>query len=75
MSRAVTSPFSLDKNTTLQKGTFIACSQQAAHFSSEKQHCDDLTKFDGFRYSRLRAEPGMSNNYWFATTGADHTTL
>ncbi|KAH8769744.1 cytochrome P450 [Hyaloscypha finlandica] len=57
MSRAVTSPLSLDENTTLQKGTLIAFSQQAAHFSSGKQHCGDLTKFDGFRYSRLRAEP------------------
>ena len=75
MSRAVTSPLSLDENTTLQKGTLIAFSQQAAHFSSEKQHCDDPNKFDGFRYSRLRAELGMTNKYLFATTGPDHTTV
>jgi hypothetical protein len=75
MSRALTSPFPLDEHITLPMDTLIAFSQQAAHFSPEKQHCEDPIRFDGFRYSKLRAKLGSSNKYLFATTGADHTTL
>lgn len=77
MTRTVTSPLPLDNGKVLPTGSRIAFSQQVAHFASEKQCNTNPNVFDGFRYSKLRAQEsgGASNKHLFVSTGDNHVTL
>src|SRR6266496_744256 len=72
MGRITTSRIQLDNGAEIPENTTVYFDMLYSHHSPDIQHKTDTTKFDGFRYSKLREEQGLPNKYLLATTGADN---
>ncbi|PQE10404.1 cytochrome P450 protein [Rutstroemia sp. NJR-2017a WRK4] len=69
MNRKMMSTVQLSDGTVLPKGSFIGMAAGSIAFDASL--FPDPHKFDGFRFSRLRQDPGAENKYQLVTTGKD----
>ncbi|KAB2573493.1 Ent-kaurene oxidase [Lasiodiplodia theobromae] len=68
-NRATTGPVTLSDGLHLPKGTWLAA--PSSQIAMDPEIWDEPTKFDGFRFERLRQRQGMSGRYQFVSTGPD----
>lgn len=69
MLRQVMSDYELSDGTKLKKGMSIAFASGGVN--QDPSIWKDPEVFDGFRFEKLRNEPGSENKYQFVTTGAN----
>ncbi|TAQ88952.1 hypothetical protein B7494_g2745 [Chlorociboria aeruginascens] len=67
--RLVTSTITLPDGTILPPGTHVAVASSC--INRDPAIWEDPEIFDGFRFEKLRSQPGSENRYQFVTTGAD----
>jgi ent-kaurene oxidase len=68
-SRRVNSDIVLPNGEKLPKGSYLAVATHSISF--DPALWQDPEKFNGFRYEKLRQEPGSENKHQFVTTGLD----
>ncbi|OJD28711.1 cytochrome p450 [Diplodia corticola] len=68
-NRAITGPVTLSSGLHLPKGTWLAA--PSSQIAMDPDIWDNPTKFDGFRFERLRQRQGASGRYQFVSTGPD----
>lgn len=69
MQRVVVSDIVLSDGSALPKGTAVAVPSWSV--TRDDRLWADPTTFDGFRFAKLREEPGSEHKYQFATAGPD----
>ncbi|TDZ33638.1 Cytochrome P450 monooxygenase BOA7 [Colletotrichum spinosum] len=72
MGRITTSPLRLDDGTVVPKDTTVYFDMYNAHRTPDKSHIEDMTSFNGLRFSEWRERDKLPNKYLAATTGADN---
>ncbi|KAL4865956.1 hypothetical protein BDV12DRAFT_210778 [Aspergillus spectabilis] len=70
MTRAVTSDFTFSDGTTVPKGSYVLVPMHAMYLDDSL--FPDASKFDAFRWCRLRDQPGNETRYQFVTTSPTH---
>ncbi|KAH6674967.1 cytochrome P450 [Halenospora varia] len=68
-NRRMTSSVTLSDGTHLPAGTYVAAA--SSQIAMDPEFWEDPEKFDGFRFQRMREQPGSENKYQFVSTGAD----
>lgn len=72
MGRLTMAPIRMGEELTVPKGVTVYWNMHHVNESPEFHQGTNTTEFDGFRYSRLREEQGLSNKSLLAMTGVDH---
>ena len=67
--RKVKQDIKLHDGTVLPAGTYLAVASSAV--ATDPELWDSPDEFDGFRFSKLREQPGQENRHQFVTTGLD----
>ncbi|GAQ10181.1 fumitremorgin C monooxygenase [Aspergillus lentulus] len=70
MTRAVIKDFTFSDGTTVPKGSYVLVPMHAMYLDDTIY--PEASKFDAFRWSRLREQPGNENRYQFVTTSPTH---
>lgn len=69
MQRITVSDITLSDGSVLPKGAAVAVPSWSV--TRDEKLWTNPTTFDGFRFEKLREEPGAEHKYQFATTGPD----
>lgn len=69
MQRVVVSDITLSDGSMLPKGTAVAVPSWCV--TRDDRLWENSATFDGFRFVKLREEPGAEHKYQFATSGPD----
>ncbi|KAL9615808.1 MAG: hypothetical protein Q9160_009241 [Pyrenula sp. 1 TL-2023] len=72
-ARKVKKPITLHDGTVLPPGSRL--SVPLAEINLDPKIYPEPEQFDGFRFSKLRQEPGKENRHQFVTTGLDHMSF
>jgi cytochrome P450 len=70
MTRAVVKDFTFSDGTKVPKGSYVLIPMHAMY--QDDSIFPQSSKFDAFRWSRLRDQPGNENRYQFVTTSPTH---
>lgn len=62
--------FTLPDGTVIKKGAHTVCPSIPP--SLDPDNFEDPLEFDGFRFQRMRQQPGRENQHQFVATGHDH---
>lgn len=73
MRRRAMQPYTFKDGTHVPKGTWVAVPACALHRMSSLY--DKPNEFDGFRFARMREEPGKETSFQFTSTSPEYMTF